>query len=396
MTMTYEQFNALDTIEQLRIVGDALTQTANPATVFGPDADEKIAKRRWRNLSKFVHPDVRGGTEDDDLAGIASKRLNLLWETAKKSFANGTYGKSVVETDTEIVTGTFTVKDGEYRVVRFLRTGDVGDYYLLHDDGSYEVIMHIARDSSDNDLIANEARILSAINSHDVFNEMEGYRYIPQLITAFYTTGGLAVNLWRIPNWGEDAMLPSFNNMHSLSEIIDVIGADSINIKHLGWIWRRILSALAVSSYIGVIHAGITPDSIWISTAPNNHGAILVNWVHASHGQQPVKSLSTRWEDLYPKEILMKDLPQLSSDTYMAAMSMMWAFSGLVPDPTGDGLARYFYVMTLQSAQSRLSDIKDIGSKFEEAIFGEMGWKKEFVALDYKAQPVISWEWWWK
>lgn len=391
--MDKSEFFALETNEQLRILGDALAQSTKPSDVFG-EVDYDTAKSRWRTLSKFVHPDTRAGDEDDDLAGVAFSRLQNLWGKAQEGLSFGSHVDSTANAD-ETKIGEVEFRDTTYVIRRLLRSGDIGDYYLAVDADNNEYVLHISRNPKNNDLIKNESDVLNAMAASDVASDFEAWRYIPTCVASFETPDGAAANVLQIANSGKDAALPSFEHMHSLSEVVDIIGEDNMDIRHVGWIWRRILGALNVAHYLGVIHAGITPDSIWISTDPDNHGAVLMNWAHASSEQQRVKTISSRWRSIYPPEILAKALPQPSSDLYMAGKSMLWAFKDIEPNKEGSALDRYFYVMTLDLDQLRLNGIVAVGDAFTDTIFNGMGWKREFVVLDFKPATLVDWSWWW-
>lgn len=393
MAITYDEFTTKDELEQLRIIGDDLNQVTNPADVFGRDADKATAKKRFRKLSKVVHPDSRVGDADDDLAGVAFTRLNKLWESAQEAFEAGNYGEFVMADDANL--GEVDVRGATYTIKHLMRSGDIGDYYLTLDADGNEYILHMARNAKNNDLMQNERNVLGRISASPAFEEFDGRRYVPEVVTHFMTPDGVACNLLKIANHGDEAPLPSLSEMHSLSEIADQLG-DDLDIRHLGWMWRRLLGALTISQYVGVIHAGITPDSIWISTSPSNHGAVLMNWVHASTGQKPVKSVSSRWRSLYPAEVLAKMPPVPSTDFYMGGYAMQHAFSHVVkPNVNGNALDRYFYVMTQPVASTRLNDVADVGEAFSEAIFDGMGWKREFVVLDFQPAVTVDWSWWW-
>lgn len=392
---TREDFFALDDVEQLRRVGGALSRESNPAEVFGYGVNYKVAKARYRKLSKHLHPDVRSGSEDDDLAGFAFNWLHLLWKGAEQMFKDGTYGEATIDMNSAVAAKSVEVRGVVYEVRRLLVSGDVGDYYLLVDESGREYAMHISRTPANNDLIENEANVLDKINSHPAFVEFEGYRYIPELVARFQTTDGLSANIWHVPNFGEEAMLPSLENMVPLSAVVDLVGRENIDLRHVGWIWNRVITGLSAAHYMGVVHAGVTPDSIWISIDPDNHAGLLTNWVHASAGQSQVGSISARWRDHYPPEILSKELPLPSTDYFMGAKAVLWAFDQIQCSPSGNPLDRYFFVMTLYQPNVRLKDDASVYEEFQDVLFNQMRWKREFVRLEVNNKSEIDWSWFW-
>lgn len=390
--MNKTQFFNLSDVDQLRMIGDQLAEIENPALLFGDGITIDQLKSRGRNFQKFLHPDSRAGKEDDDLAGKAFKIFMGLYDHAKSSMESGNYGKSNIKTDAENESNDINIGGETYQVLYPIGVSDIGSYYLIRNDKNDEFILHLCDNPSNNDLMENERNILSKIKIHEVYDEFEGCYYIPEIVTSFKTTSGLSANILRIESFNPDEKY-SINHMSPLSKVIDKIGRENINIRHIGWIFNRIISGFNVSHYIGVVNAGITPDSIWISTHPESHAGVLMNWCHASYGQSIVKSVSSRWISHYPLEIMNKQLPDFTSDFFMAAKAMQWAFSIKKNSP----IDKYFSALTLPYTHLRLGEIGYVSELWQETIFEAEGWKREFIQLNINGngQNRIDWSWFW-
>lgn len=164
-------------------------------------------------------------------------------------------------------------------------------------------------------------------------------------------------------------------NLYTLESITEYYNG-KIPERHLGWVWRKLLVAMDYAHSVGVIHSAITPDNILIQ--PYTHGLVLIDWIHASVDQSPITSVSKKNVDLYPPEKFDKDPPTPGWDIYMAATSMMSCFSPMCYE-----LDRYFSVVADPNFRSRVSDFKTLKDTFDDVIFNLLGWKREFVIMDF-------------
>jgi hypothetical protein len=136
-----------------------------------------MLKKRYQGMAKLVHPDHNPGVEEANLVLAA---LNILHEDAERKIADGTFGKSLA---------TVTFKDRKtnrtIEELEPLTRGDIADLYTGRLDGK-KVVLKIASDAGDSDLIKNEATVLRKLaEAPDADHFM---KYLPKLIAGGDTT----------------------------------------------------------------------------------------------------------------------------------------------------------------------------------------------------------------
>jgi hypothetical protein len=179
----------------------------------------------------------------------------------------------------------------------------------------------------------------------------------------------------------------------SLKQVVDGVGG-TLRDKHIAWIWRKLLIAVGIMWYHGVIHAGCNPDNIIVTTDINLHGIVLDGWYFASYQQAPLVVVNDAWMDIYPPHIKdsERNLPQPGLDVYMAAKSMMWANNHL-----DKVLVDYFNWCAQDFALARPDTVKMMLPEFDHRIFNVLGWQREFVKMTEYADRAadIDWSWFW-
>src|SRR5262249_44992981 len=106
-------------------------------------------------------------------------------------------------------------------------------------------ILKIARDAADNDLVANETRVLRHLAASPLFGKYAPY--IPTLVEAFrYQQDADVTN--RQAN-----VLRFVDGLYSLAEVARAYPA-GVDPRDMVWIWRRLLVALGFLHRSGVIH----------------------------------------------------------------------------------------------------------------------------------------------
>lgn len=287
----------------------AVIVAREPAQLFGHDREE--AEKIRKKLLFICHPD-HGGDEESFNA------LQKLWDNYDPSDAEP-----------------------------LLRVDDIAS---STDDGLNEIKTVLSQ--GDADLLQNEAQIL------DIVNE-KGQLYLYPILESISDFEEVLSYPYGI--------LPS--DLITLEELKNFYG-DDLDIKHLGWIWRRTMITLAEAHFNGIVHGGVLPNAILIE--PPKHGYALTNWYNASYQQSPLLFKSETYSSFYPVD-LKKVLPEL--DTYMAAETMLWLFPNMPMT-----LEKYF--KDIQNF--KLCDFDHLNDEFSKRIFRFLGWNpKEFVTLDW-------------
>ena len=367
--MNHSEFATLPTARQLQLMEGALKTVTNPAQVFGDNP--KRVNKVYRRLSKVFHPDA-GGNE------AVFQMLTALYERAKQDIADGEYGNA------NVLGMVRAVEDGTLiELNTLLGEGDAHRVYA----GTNEVVgmPQVAKVciSPDYEFASeNEEFILRALQSAPGYDTVR--HYFPQFVLVGRNAVGARVNVLSY----DRNFIAHPSELASLKTVVDSIGF--LDVRHIGWIWRKLLLGMKFAHHHGVIHACLTPDNILLTVHPDKHGVVLGGWIHASYNQSALTSISVDWLDsIYPPDAVVNErvAPLPALDVYMAAASMNWACP-LMPTE----LITYFNWCMAHNPLARPSDMDFMLQEFDSVIFDTLGWKREFVPLNY-ASSQVDWSW---
>ena len=254
---------------------------------------ERMLKNRYQCMAKLVHPDLNPGVEEANLVLAA---LNTLHEEAIRKIADGTFGKSLA---------TITFKDRKtsktIEELEPLARGDIADLYTGRLDGK-KVVLKIASDAGDSDLIKNEATVLRKLaEAPDADHFM---KYLPKLIDSIKLDGKQA-NIFEF-----------VEGSHTLSKVLSLY-PDGIEGRHIAWIWRRLLEVSIWAHLNGQLHMAIIPSNILI--LPANHGIKLLDWCYSVPMASTAKAIVPEHEEFFPPEARLKKIARGGFDLYMIA-----------------------------------------------------------------------------
>ena len=312
---------------ELTHIATLLEQASAPEEIFGDLAGtqvEKLAAARkiFLHIAKTVHPDANPGQEEARLAHSSFKTLSTFWEQAQEKIEDGTYGAKNLSGAFAPV--TFSTAKGRYTLERLFTQGDLCNLYLGHALTSAEkkrVLLKVPLQPQDNDLGANEARVLRHLSVGKDYQEAKPF--ISQLLDAFSyeesTTGILR----------QVTILAYVEGFVSLKEV-KAAYPGGIDPKDMAWIWRRVLVALAFAHANGVIHGCVLPTHILIH--PEQHGVVLIDWSYAVLDPQTthtwIKAISADYRAWYPAEVFARQVPGPGLDISMAASCMIYLLGG--------------------------------------------------------------------
>jgi hypothetical protein len=158
----------------------------------------------------------------------------------------------------------------------------------------------------------------------------------------------------------------------------------------MGWIWRRLLAALAVAHRAGLVHGAVLPDHVLIH--PTERGLVLIDWAYAVPlaAARPIAAVSAAYEGWYPVEVWGKEPPTLATDLFLAARCMVDLLGG---DPlTGDLPAalparlRLFLAGTLRpEPRQRPHDAADLLAEFD-ALLAALYGRRRYLPLHLPAE----------
>lgn len=299
-----------------------VTAAASYLDVFGPfnGTEHEIAahiKRRYRKLSRVLHPDRYQQAADIQVAEQAFNCLGALKAAAEKAVARGQYGQAAV-------LATVRTRKGVHEIVKPLAGGDLCTAYLTETIGQSGVtqagFMKLARRPADRDLLQNEASVLKRLHGPDTDPEYQGF--VPELLDAFaYAEARKPTRQATVT-----AYLEGFYNLEELKRSF----ASGLDPLHAVWIWRRLLAALGFAHENHVVHGAVLP--VHVLVMPERHGVVLADWCYASTAQDDVypaiKAVADTYRSWYPVEVLQKQAPSPATDLAMAARSMIYLMGG--------------------------------------------------------------------
>jgi serine/threonine protein kinase len=360
----------MDNAELTRL-GILLEEARSPEEVFGTlagTAAEKLisARKIFLHLAKVVHPDTHRGLEEVRQANASFKRLALFWEQAQAKIDNGTYGQKVLhETATPFIIHTAT---NQYSLGSLLSQGDICNLYAgaLIAPTRKQVILKVPIKPQDNDLNANEARILAHLRSGS--NYPAARAFLSQLIDAFSYKEQATGIIRRI------TVLTHVKNLVTLKAVKEAYPG-GIDARDMAWIWRRLLVALDFAHTNGVIHGSVLPTHILIQ--PEQHGVMLIDWSYAV--LQPerthtwISAISTAYRTWYPAEVFARQEPQPGLDIYMAASCMIYLLGGdpqlhTLPASVPWQIQNHLRGCTLPHPRQRPQDARTLLHDFDELL----------------------------
>jgi hypothetical protein len=286
---------------------DRLRRAASPLDVFGPlgAAPQAVLKRRYRELVTIAHPDHNPDRVAD--ANAAFAKLRDLYATAQHQVARGVYGA------TPRISAT--TKQHQYIGYEPPLPGDLCDLFPVEADGQ-QVLLKVARQPRNNDLLAAEAQTLRQIE-----RALEG-----QLVRAHFPT---LVEHFLLPDTAgvrrHTNVLRAARGFVSLAEVLRAY-PHGLPAPDAAWMFNRVLAALGVVHNLGMVHGAVTPAHILIR--PADHNGMLVDWCYSVPVGEPLKAISRPYAADYPPEVAAKQAATPATDLYLAARCMVRLLGG--------------------------------------------------------------------
>ena len=368
---------------ELTHIGRLLEKAYTPEEIFGDlqgSSTEKLAAARkvFLHIAKAVHPDAHPGADEATQASVSFKKLTVLWEQAQARIGHGTYGsKDAAEA---FVPFHIQTASGQYTLERLLTHGDLCNLYVgttIDTEGKKQILLKVPIYPQDNDLVANEARILKHLQAGT--NAQAARHFVSQLVDAFAYEEHATGILRRL------TVLSYVEGLFSLKEV-KAAYPHGIDARDMAWIWRRVLIALDFAHTNKVIHGSVLPVHILIH--PEQHGVVLIDWSYsvldpaATHTW--ISAISSDYRAWYPTEVFARQEPQPGLDISMAASCMIDVLGGdpqqrSMPASVPWQIQSHLQGCTLPRPHQRPQDARILLQEFDELLARLWGPRKFHV-----------------
>lgn len=327
--------------------------------------DQSAARVVDNSRSSFGGGETGGVVAEGDWQPIALATVRA--EGAAQSRAGGSTSARRVE---------FAVKTEKatYQVTSTIAEGDIATVYGGHVRGAQppaQVALKIADQTSDNDLLQHEARVIGLVTAEPG----NPVKHFPVVRDQFRTADGRLGTVFD--------HLDGFD----LTQVRDRCrrrGERGLPSRHLIWLLRRCFAALGWAHKSGVLHGNLDPAHILIR--PHDHMVWIVDWcwavVNPARTGQGFKALN---ETYSAPEVRERGRPTPASDLYSLGKCVMHAAGGDPEDKTlpemDPRLARFLRYLTVESQGGRPQDAWELYSqtnRLRQQIWGA----HEFVPLD--------------
>lgn len=352
---------------------EALKRATDPADVFGVvvgDADAQMLaiKRAYRRLARIVHVDVNG--QNPTSAHEATVLLNRWLEKALEQVRCGHYGNA---THKPMDAVAITSKRRTYTITEPLCAGDLCNLYratYLERGYLQRCIAKIVREACDNPALARETTIHNTLTTKAGRSSFS--RYFLHPLDAFAIQEGAETKRVLI--------LSEVTDAYDLVSIRQRYPA-GIDLRHLVWIWKRVLSAIGFAHRHGIVHGAVLPPHLLIR--PADHGAYLLGWTQAATDGQ-ASYISAAYTDWYPPEVYAQKRLLPATDIYLAAKCAIYLLGGdpladSLPETVPTRLATFIKSCLFTLPERRPQDAWDLHQEFDETIVRPLFGAPKFI-----------------
>lgn len=300
-------------------IDDLLTKTTKD--LFGDDIDGVE-----RDLLAACHPDRHDG----------SKRAERLFKAVQAAAERARQPAIIIPGAKH-----------KYGIESQLAVGDAADVHLAVADGN-RYVLKASRVPGAENLMKAEYDALAAI--HGKAKDQHYRHYFPMPVETF-----LAHDRFRrrINVFAYD------DGFWTLAQVLE--RHKTLDGRHLAWIFKRLTTAIGFADVCGLVHGAILPEHIVIS--PNNHGVRLVGWGQSVAKNRPITTISAKYRDWYPPEVLAKKPATSETDIYMAAKCALH----LCQDPPRE-VATFLRACLLPGQAMRPNDAWALHEEFDELL----------------------------
>lgn len=325
-------------------------------------ADMALLESKHQELLSLVDPKKYTHPDDKDSAMEAKAQLLLFFEKAKERVENGFYGQKAGHSVLAAGRPVFTTGKRQYYMGGPIASGSVATIFegecLIGDDFAGRVVIKIADDPADNDLLKNEIKALKLLHEQKAKHR----KHLPFLMDQFVTTDDRQGLVLRYLDDSYDfytvrARKPYKNGVYR---------------KDMVWMLNRLLSAAGYAHHRGLLHGNIEPSHLLIR--PCDHNLFLIDWTGAVVDPfNTGDNYKVFTEHFSAPEVKKKGTPHPASDIYSIGMCMIYILGGDIeskklPDDLEEDLARFIRYMVLDSPKQRAPNAWSLHSQLDKLV----------------------------
>jgi DnaJ-like protein len=332
----------MDVPSTLDDVDVLLKRVRTAKELFGADP-----KKMFHLLARLTHPDRNPGEE----------RAETLFKEVTRLYESLTDGPITIQSKKRV-----------YTLLKILKVGDVADIHLAQSAGPipddtdlHNYLLKISRVKGGDKLLETERKTLAEILTRA--GDTTYRKYFPTLVESFPAQDKIQkrVNVFTYEPHG-------FYTGEELHEKLP-----ALEDMHLGWMFKRVLTAIGFAHRQGFIHAAVLPSHLRFQT--KNHGAQLISWGHSVETGGAVRTISAKYKDWYPPEVINKEPATPGTDIYLAAKTMLY-LAGVDPNKPLKidakqipiPMQRFFQSCLLPGAKMRPDDAWALHDEFDELL----------------------------
>lgn len=274
------------------------------------------------------------------------------WQAIALVAARDPAARRTASTNARRVAFAVTTDRATYQVTTTLAQGDLATVYGGHVRGAQpavRVALKIADQTSDNDLMQHEARVLGLLTGDAPAAPGPRIHLAPPR-DQFRTTDGRLGTVFD--------HLDGFE-LTAVRDRCRARGEPGLPPRHLIWVLRRALAVLGLAHKQGILHGNLDPSHLLVR--PHDHNVWVIDWtaavVNPARTGQGFKALN---EIYSPPEVRTRGNPTPASDLYALGKCAIHAVGGdpatkELPDMDAR-LARFLRYLTVESQGGRPQD----------------------------------------
>lgn len=237
-----------------------------------------------------------------------------------------------------------------YRVLDRIGVGSISTVYrcrFYEGPREIEAVLKVARDAKVNGLIGAEGAMLHRLHAADPNNRYTPFLPYAQAMFAIGEGPAVPSRQAVVLRYHPGIASPS-DELYSLVDVRAAFAA-GLDVRHMAWIWRRLLTVLSFIHSQDIMHGQVLPPHILIE--PREHKLVLIDWTCAVHlpssAGRPLPVIAGPFAGWFRKELASRKPPSTALDIALGARSMIDlvggdALSGRWPASVDAALQRYF------------------------------------------------------